>query len=222
MSNPEITPKEREAGAALLACIDNRPITLASLRRVMLLLTRTHWSQPSNHGDLASNFSCLAYDAEFPDKSTLPIYPIEDYMEEKSECPAIYIGQREAPFKPVSIGSAHGNMGSSDDNSTTYHGWNCETIAVAGCVHRSIEMAQLMAESTMVFWSGVGPILSSRMGLRMFQPLGISAAVKQETSPVRSYRVDVTAQMIFTWSVALSLESHRLKYLMHEINPVQP
>lgn len=210
---------ELEQGRALLACMDSKPLTLAALRKAMLLLTRFHWSRSANHGDLESNFECLTFDVERPDTSVLHIEPLESYTEEKSHCPAIYCGQREAPLKPMSLGTAYGNFDPSADNSTTIHGWRCETIAVAGHMHQSIEIAQLMAESTMTFWSGIATNICDRMGLSSFQPLGLSAPVKQDKSPTRSYRVDVTAQMIFTWAVSVNIESHRLKLIMSEINP---
>lgn len=215
----DIGPNELAQGRVLMACLDSKPLTLAALRKTMLILTRFHWSQPENHGDLASNFDCLTFDVENPDTSVLHIEPLESYTEEKSHCPAIYTGQREAPLKPMSLGTIEGNFDPSADNSTTVHGWRCETIAVAGHMHQSVEVALLMAESTLTFWSGIAPSLCGRLGLISFQPLGLSAPVKQDKAPTRSYRVDVTAQIVFTWAVSVNIESHRLKLIMSEINP---
>ena len=214
-----IKPWEIEQGKVLLGCLDARPLTLASLRKTMLILTRFHWSRPENHGPLADNFEGLTFDMDRPDTSYLPIEPLESYSEEKSHCPAIYTGQRESPLKPMSMGANYGNFSPSEDNSTSVHGWRCETTMVAGCMHTSIEVAQLMAESTLTFWSGIGSSLCSRLGLLSFQPLGMSPPVKQDKAPTRSYRVDVTAQIVFTWAVSVNIESHRLKLIMSEINP---
>lgn len=214
-----IGANEIEQGQVLLACLESKPLTLAALRKTMLLLTRIHWSNAANHGNLESNFECLIFNVDRPDTSILHIEPLESYTEEKSHCPAIYTGMREAPLKPLSMGTGYGNFDPSDDNSTTVHGWRCETIVVAGHMHYSVELAQLMAESTMTFWSGIASDLGKRLGLISFQPLGLSAPVKQDKSPTRSYRVDVTAQIVFTWAVSVNIESHRLKLIMSEINP---
>lgn len=207
--------EEYLAAAKLLACTP-APFSLTQMEDIMLGLTRHHWAHPDNHGTLASMFECAVYDFAKPDVSTMPVELQDAYHEEDLKKPGIYIGGLEAPFGKLAVGNAEGY---SDDNATRNSIWRCNTGILAAHVNTSARLAKAAAESTLAFWCAIGQTLMARLGLIGFDPQRISAAAKLDKSPVRMYRVDAVVQIVFTWGVSVSQESHRLKLLMSQINP---
>jgi hypothetical protein len=200
----------------LLECLQP-PLLLYELESIMVELTRQHWAHPENHGKMADMFACAAYNFEAPSISTMLVDFQDSYIEEEITSPGIYIAGLEAPIGKVAIGNL---QGISDDNATTDYVWRCNTGVIAAHVNPSTRLAKAAAESTLSFWAGIGQPLADRLGLTSFVPQKISAATKLEKSPDRMYRVDAVAQIVYTWSVSVNQETHRLKILMSELNPI--
>ena len=192
------------------------PLLLHQLETLMLELTRQHWAHAANHGPMASIFEHAEYDFDAPDDSTMGVDLQDAFVEAEISSPGIYIAGTEATFVKVATGNLEGY---NDDNSERTSVWRCITGVLAAHVNPSSTLAKAAAESTLAFWTAIGPVLCTRLELSAFDPQKIAAAVKLDKSPDRMYRVDVSVQIVFTWSVSITQESHRLKLTMSEINP---
>ena len=190
------------------------------IRKVMLINTQFHWSDPRNHGGQEQALAGVVYNFTEPALSTCAVRTAEELIEDETRDPGIYIGQADMTLERLAIGSM--NLGTLSDNSATHQGWKCSLILKAAHIHQDLETAVRMGESTMMFWSFIGPVVVRRMGLEGFYPMGLAQPQKVSKAPVRAYRVDLTVQFRYIWAVTTYYESHRLKLLLSTVNPTPP
>lgn len=206
---------ERQNARQILECFE-RPLSLVELRDMVLAITRAHWAYPDNHGMLAPSFECAVYDFDKPEASTMRVEPQDSYVEEELRPSGIYVGLGDTEVQKRVIGNFEEF---SEDNATRTNVWGAGTIMLLAHVTPSVTMSLKAAESTLAFLSALGPVICTRCNLSQFEPQKIGAAQKLAKSPDRMFRVDAIVRIMFTWSVSVNHESHRLKLLMSEINP---
>lgn len=189
-------------------CMDE-PLNGSNLRSIFLLLTRSHFSSPKNHGLLESSIGCFVYDDD-PAKRTLDIELSHNFIPNKSvKVPAIYVGMDQGTtFSKVDFNN---HLQFNEDNSG-WHTGKLATTAVA-FIHLAptLDQALLMAESSTAFFMGVRDNLKTKLNLSSFDIVSLSPAALIEKSPTTYFRVDLQCALSFNFVVSVNLESHRLK-----------
>lgn len=200
---------------ALHTCF-NTPLDGANLRSVFLLLTRLHYSEPKNYGDLEAKLGCFKYSDDKAD-STIAVELSQEYdLSKGSVRPAVFVGMDSGlTFKKTDV--AH-KSGQAEDNSFS----DTSHIAVMGLniihVASTMDEALLLAESSASFYIGIREAIMDRLGLLSFVPIAITAPHMMEASPERYFRVDTTFSLSYNYVVRVNIESHRLKKFAMELN----
>lgn len=196
----------------LLECTGSAP-TLYSLRRTLLMLTRIHWAQASNHGDLADLLGCYNYDIADPDKGSVAI---ELAAKLKSSTPtnAIYVGLVNAPLKRVAIGHL---AEITPDGASRKYVWQRNATLRITHAFEDADIGTLAAESTEAFLASIIPALMDRMQVTGAELLGVFEPQPMSKSPKLLYGVDVRLQISFNWGVEVTPESHLIKQIVSEV-----
>jgi hypothetical protein len=193
------------------------PLPLCELDELMLGLIRQHWAHAENHGRMTAMFRHAEYNFDAPGQSSMSVEPLESFAEDENLNPGIYVAGTQADFVKVAVGNLEEY---NDDNSVRTSSWQCVTGLRVAHINQSPKLARGAAESTMSFLISVAPALMDRLDLKSFDPQQVSVATKIGKSPERTYRVDASVKIVFTWSVSMAQEGHRLKLVMSEINPL--
>lgn len=188
-----------------------QPLSMASMRRLFLLFTQAHFSNPEHYGYLKDNLCALFYNADDPDKSPLQV-----------ELTNVYDSTKDAPFKPAVyvrfnalkmdkqvINNSAGLDGGIGDRDHFTQKATGELTLVA--LHQEFDLASLLAESAYVMFMGLRVPLMQQLGLNAFDGLGFAKGEERGTPPTRLFSVEAKFQVEFQFNVDQILEGHLLK-----------
>ncbi len=189
------------------------PLSPVTLRRIMLLLFREHYSDMSQFGAYRDLLGDLTYNDD-PKKSTLAVDLLHAYDPKKvSGDPSIFIGFQPFQFTKKGVDNY---AGMNDDESVIY-----KTMAAAGilivrhCASAS-DMALLMGESSTNMLLGLQELLKNRLKLLGFDISTLSDPKMISPEPQRMFYCDLACQVSFNYTISVNMESHRLKKIVWE------
>ena len=206
------SPSERVVYADAYECLD-RPLDIANLRQLFLLMTQAHWSSPLNYGANGAGLECLVYDrSEAPE---LEVRLAHDFKAEVAwKKPSIFVQVDRMQFTQTVIDN---QTGRSPDLSTVERYWKVKSMLVVSHYHPSADIAARMADNTMFFFLGIGESLMQRLNLQSFVPQEIGSLQKIDSSPDPCFRVDSSILLTYTFNITTAIEGHRLKQFSLEI-----
>lgn len=193
-----------------------RPVTLSSLRTLLALLVKFHFSDGDNFGLYKEELECLTTQ----EGSKGPVYfGVEHAFDPKnpSPRPAVWTTMEESKLNKVSIDNRAYRHA---DNSGAGYTKLQDVLFVFTSVHDQPEIALMMSESISDFFMGVRPHLMQTMNLSMLEVQSISKIRPINKVPERHFEVDVRLQVMFSSTISVNIESHRLKKFALDIQPV--
>lgn len=195
-----------------------QPLTLTNLRAVVLLLLRTHFSDPDNFGTTKEELKCLTYDPDKVKESTLGI-ELGSVFDPKNPGPrpGIYVDfdGKASWDKKVLNNSA----GSSEDNSVSNYVWLVKTNIIISHLADSIDLALTMAESSASLFLGLRPHLMQTLDIASMEVTSLNFPKPPAKDIERYFQVDLSISFIFNFHMSVNLESHRLKKFALELSP---
>ena len=194
------------------------PLTAGSLRRIFLLLTRLHFSNPAHYGGLREVLKDLIWTPD--DKTSQMDVELLGVFDPKktTQRPAAYVGFKGFKFGKGGVGNF---AGENEEGSAQYLAHQTDTTLVIRCIAMTDDMAAAMADSVCAYFLGISILLYRQMHphLRLFDILGISDAVEVEQAPERAFQVDLTCAVNFNYILTINLESHRIKKVEVDFTP---
>ncbi len=188
-------------------------LNLVTARTLFTSALQAHWSNPAHHQSTigGDELGCLQWG---PDgEQILPA--------NRLTVAPTWTLDPDNPFQGVYIGTPGGMSltktvvnnytGHSDDQSTNQFYHRADVGLVFSHVHRSPDVALLMASSTHVFLYALREHLKQHQDFMGFEPLNNTDPQLLEKSATTYYKVDLPATFSFNYRVSISLESHRLK-----------
>lgn len=196
----------------LLEC-QKAPVTIYSLRRLLMMFTRFHWAATTNHGELEPMLGCFKYNLEEPEKGNL-IVDLAARFNPDHQLDGIYVGLASAPLRRVAVGHL---SEVTETGATRRYAWVRECNLRITHVFVDPDIGSLAAESTEAFIAGVMPPTMHYMNVHGWDMRGILEPRQMARTPKSLYGVDVSLQISFNWGVDVTPESHLLKEVISEV-----
>lgn len=195
----------------LMACMQGA-ITNSSMRRIIMLMLRGHYSSALNNPSDMSHLSCYTWrpDDAAGKSGTLVVDFTHVYSDSKpGDLPGIYVGFGGLTINKLAMGNHHSH---SDDRSV-------ENFASAGTlalrVHHittSASDSYDLAEVSSLFLRAMARVFRETTGASSFEVRGYAEPAKNKLSNhATHYEVVLSLEISYTLSAALSEETHRIK-----------
>ena len=180
------------------------------LRRIFLMLTREHFSNPENY--LNESLKPIVYN-DSSDQSSLDIDLDFIYdADEIGKKPAIYIGTTPFNFKKQVINNA---SASSDDNSVEFYTTECTTAINIRHITTAADLSlQLATQSVNFFGCLRAHLMSMIPGILQYEIAQLTPPALIEQSKIRVFQSNITINFAFNSLWASSIEGHRLKRII--------
>lgn len=206
--------------AAYFGCTYDQPWDPVVLRKLFTSALQVHWENPEHHLSTigSDDLGCVKYTEDTTD-GTLPseainVAPLFTY-DEKKPFRGVYVGIGDMQVQKIALDSYGGHNYDNSAHTTT-------TVGTVGItlkhVHSSPDTVTLMASSTQVFLHALREHLKGAPDFLSMDPSVFSTARQIEKTSERYFEVDLSWQLRFTYRVAISLESHRLKKYAMELS----
>ncbi len=182
----------------------------SALRRLLLSLTRAHWSTPDNHGaeGRSSPLACLTWNRD-PSLTKLQIELDGTDEAKNADGPKIIVRVGNFRFRPL---STEGGAIRSEDNASSLKLFETKPQILFRHEFRDLDVAFDAAFSTFGFFAGQAAAISALIGDDVtLTPEVIGEATQVRGAPDALYRVDFGMEIMFNLGVPTVLESHRLK-----------
>lgn len=206
MSAPN-TPENQ----TLLESFGNLILGPVSLRRVFLLLTRLHYSDPAHYGEYTRNLSQFVWS---PDDSKRTLFIDYDYNYRPTKLeqrPAVFVGLNDFGYRRVALDNARSVI---EDNSGTSSSYIAETSLIIRHISLTPDEALALGEMTAVFFAGIRQLLKTRMKLHSFDLAQLNSTkvfMRQAEEPDQQFVCDTIMKVSFVFDWTTLWESHRVK-----------
>lgn len=186
-----------------------------TIRRIFLLLTRVHYSDPANYGPLAEQFKNYVWKEGADGASEGGLFIDYDFNYDPKNVdrrPAIYVGTTDlttAAAKMVDEMSRMTESGAGYESATT---GTCQVV-VRHIAKRADETLML-ADLTFQFFLGIRRLLKEKARLRGYRVLGVSTTRPFERIAEKTdmtFIADVRIALDFNCAWLEVRESHRIK-----------
>ena len=199
---------EQEIGCESAAFM--RHVRPSSLRRLMLLLTRGHWSSPYNHGPQGPDdpLACLQWNEQEKDSNlTVALFGTDEAKKARNAAIIVRVGN----FLLAQLNTEGGAL-LSEDNAQSSNVFQVTCQGLWACQHPSPDVAADMAWSTFGFFGGQARAISHLIGDDVvLRPEVVGDFAEVSPEPDVRYRVDFGMKIQFNLLVSSIEESHRLK-----------
>lgn len=205
---------ERAAGVRMMDQLKDFAQAPTTLRRIFLLLTRAHFSDPAHYGIQRERMRNFRWDKD-ESKSTVKIELDYVYDPAKTDSgPAIYVGMGDFSFKQSVMNNREGATADRSGQRFSLQG-GCSLILRH--VSQQAEESLVLAEMSFDFYVGIREYLMRRLSLSGFNPLQISTprffqaddAVKAN----KRYISDFVINISYTPAWTEFQESHRIRQI---------
>lgn len=181
-----------------------------NLRRLMLMLTRAHFSNPANYGPLYRE-EYRNFRWEDSDNSPMMIEPdmLEDIGVEERP-PAIYVGLGDISFAKEVIDY---HVAATESTSGNHRTSGAVTQIILQCVSRRADEALALAAIASGFFSMVREPLKNRVAaMRDMRMEQISRVAKVDPKePKSAAKSDLTLRFLYDFNWTTEVESHTIK-----------
>lgn len=187
-----------------------------SLRRIFLLLTRNHYSDPAYFGNLPQSFKKFRYN-DNPRDSKLRIELDYAFDPKNQEQPTgIYIGV--GPVQSSSRVIDDFNRNNEDLSGATRHQLD-QTQIILSHVSASPDEALTLGVLSKAFFQGIGPLLRQRFrNIAGYRILSLSAPQRTEEKGNNVfYKVDLNIGLAIPSEWETTIESLRVKRINFEV-----
>jgi len=191
-----------------------------SLRRIFLILTRNLYSDPTHYGESNPDFKKFIYCADANECTVQIRY---DYDDDPNVDAAtfsksnIYVGVSGFQFNKNVIDKYYSV---NDDRSTETFAERVATNIVIRHQAKNPDDVLALGYLTANFYAGIRKKLIDCMHLSIFELNELSPIqlVSQPTEEDRTYQVDLSIDMVFTFTQDISQESHRIKKIALDLS----
>lgn len=190
-------------------CCDGRGLSAVRMRRLFTLLVQELFSKADQLGEYGDELVCLHYDVETPASNNLYIGPtFTGTTEQQDPKNAVYISVHRVMLDKVGLGS---RVGVSPDGATKVYVKKCTAQVRCRVRHQDVDVALMMAESLLVHFEGMRPLLLRLPGLLELDVVHMGDVTRAGSSPDTGFQVDVDVRVAYQLLVAVTEESHKLK-----------
>lgn len=185
------------------------------LRRIFLLLTREHFSNPENH---INNY---LLDYKYTDEPATRSLDVDlDFTydtEEIGKKPAIFVGTGPFAFKKQVINNS---IEDSQDDSAHFFSTQCTTSIKIKHVTTAADLSMLLATQSLNFFGCIREHLMGLIpGVLQYEITQLSPPTLIEATKIRIFQCDLDIALAFDTLWSSYVESHRIKDIIFE--PVQ-
>lgn len=197
-------------------------ITPTTARRIFLLLTRSHFSDPAHYGTVKEKLKNYVY-SDDPAKCTLFIDLDYEYDATKLDRrPAIFVGTDDFSYNQIVTNNSSGNTA---DNSGENFNVNGKTRIIIRHIAASPDDALQLGEQTHDFFNGIRKLIQQHI-----RPKQYLVDSQQTSKPFeragqqadQQFISDVTIALQFDDAWTTLVESHRVKNIRLNFNPQVP
>lgn len=208
------SPQEKIIYAETLDCYC-KPMDIANMRQLFLLLAQSHWANSQNFGPHIAGLECLTFTRE--SDSALQIRLDSDYNQSDTfNKPSIYVSIDRMAFQRL---SQDNRDAFSDDLGTAYRSWVTASTLTLAHYHAASDIAFKMADNSMYFLLGVMEPIMAKLPIPKYDPIDVGPLQIIEKGPDRCFRVDAKILINCHYNVSTSIESSRLKQFALEMAP---
>ena len=204
-----------EPPEALLQCMEQPPTPSKYLRAVLLML-RTHYSDPSQYGPAYDHLACYKWSPDEKD-STLHVglAPIDDKYNPENY-PGIYVRLGGVQYAKAAIGDYAGLSCDYGENFVT----KLAEMKI-GVVHvaREVFDAYDLAAMSSVFFTALAAPTIDMIGATKLEVGGFSEGQRIQDSPKQNYAVELSLALSYNFAVSRSMESHRIRKIVSGTEP---
>lgn len=208
----KFTKHEVETAEEILKCLGG-PATADKFRRMLLLFLRGHYSNADNYMGF-DHLSCFVWT---PGEDSRLVIDFSHTADDRKpdNYPGIYVGFGAANFTKIAIGNKAGN---SQDMATTMLSKESVVTYEISHVSKNASDAYDLAELTARALTAMGGPLSYNGGANGFEVLGLRIPKEKKPSPESYYEVATPVEIKYTLAVTRTLESHRIRMIVNEID----
>jgi hypothetical protein len=191
---------------------------ILTIRRVFLLLTRVHYSNPNNYGRQAAQFKEFVWNAD-PEKSTLAIDLDFDFDATKIEKrPAIFVGTDDVLYrKPI----VDNSVGLNEDGSGQEYVYIGSTNVIIRHVGKTADESLAMVDLSRNFFKGMRKMMMENGVLSAYEVPRITTSKPFQRSPIQAdqqFEADLLISIAFNDAWTIFRESHRITQIDFELN----
>jgi len=187
-----------------------------SLRRIFLLLTRIHYSDPAHYGEFKDKMAKFVWSQKDTERKLFIDYDYNYRPTNLEQRPAIFIGTDAVSYRRVVIDNAR-NV--TDDNSGTSSSYAAETSIIVRHISMTPDEALALGEMTAMFYSGMRKNLMQQMKLHAFDLVNQSSTkpfLRTSEEPDQQFICDTIMRLSYIHDWTTSWESHRVKTISFE------
>jgi hypothetical protein len=193
-------------------------LTPVTLRSVFLLLTRLHYSDPANYGQMSKKFEKFIWNAD-PKIRTLHIdYDYNYGPSALDRRPAIYVGTDDVMFNKVVMDNYASHT---FDRSGERKNKVAKTIIIVRHIGSSPDESLALADMSADFFMGIGSMMKDAMGQRLmeYEVTGVKSSRPFEKSAQQAdqnFIADLLIGFAYNSAWLINYESHRIKTITYE------
>ena len=196
---------------SLLEGFSNLILGPVSLRRIFLLLTRLHYSDPAHYGEFKDKMSSFVWSQDDTKRKLFIDHDYNFRPTKLEQRPAIFVGTDAIMYRRVAIDNVRAITEDSSGKSSSY-------VAETGIIIRHISMtpdeALALGEMSAIFFSGVRALLKQHMKLHTFDIVKLDSTkpfLREAAEPDQQFSCDLVMKLAYVHDWTTIWESHRVK-----------
>jgi len=218
-NSPETPRKQLVAGTdqflnpSLQEFLTNVGWNILTIRRVFLLLTRAHYSDPVNYGRQQEQFKNFVWNAD-PEKSTMAIDLDFDFDLTKLEKrPALFIGTDDIAYRKAVVDNSRGLNKDGSGQEYVYMG---STNVIIRHVAKTADESLALTDLTRNFFKGMRKMMMENGVLSRYEVPRITTSKPFQKAPTQAdqqFQSDLLISIEFNDPWTIFRESHRIEHI---------
>jgi len=208
---PVIPPEVPLCAGTFFECL-HKPWHAVTLREMFTSALKVHYMDPIHHREAVGGdyLDCVVYDEheQVERSKRITVAPMHTF-DENHAVPGVYVGTSPQMANSKQVLDNYGH--DSPSSAAQQYTMRASCPILFKHIHRSADVALLMATSTSVFLSALRVHLKGHPDFLQFDPMAHTDASLLKSGPEKHYGVDLAWNLSFNYRVQISLESHRLK-----------
>jgi len=204
------------ANQTLLEGFSNLILGPVSLRRIFLLLTRIHYSDPAHYGEFKDKMAKFVWSQDDTKRKLFIDYDYNYRPTNLEQRPAVFVGVDDVTYRRVVIDNAR-NV--TEDNSGTSSSYAAETGIIFRHISMTPDEALALGEMTAMFFTGMRKNLIQQMKLHAFDLVKLSSTkpfLRSSEEPDQQFVCDTVLRLSYIHDWTTRWESHRIKTVSFE------